>query len=193
MLQRLRDARRRVVGARCAAAAVSHIGRRHAAEGVPNQDTYFSCWAVPDVFVAAVFDGHGDAGGTAARLAAGAMRAALEARLRGSARAGVPLEASVKGAFKETASAVANDACARESGTTATVVVVRGDACVIGHVGDSGAAVLSRKAPLAKKLEARFATVPHRPGASPSEDARVSAAGGILTEGYVVDQVTRDK
>lgn len=188
MLQRLRDSRRR--GTRCAVAAVSLLGRRHAAEGVPNQDTHFAC-RVADAFVAAVFDGHGDAGETAALLVSKAVREALETSLDGAAS--VPLEAAVADAFVQAARAVGEHECAKESGTTATIVAVRGDSCVVGHVGDSAAVVLTRAAPLVQRLVPRFMTRPHRPGASAAEDARVMAAGGIVANGYVVDQVTRDK
>lgn len=158
----------------------SVVGDSHAEDGTGNQDSFF-IERTDSHFFAGVFDGHGAQGDKAATLACRTTRDKL---IDGLAQDNImSLRSLVQDALKEAARVVRGAECAASSGTTATLVGVRGDDMVVGHVGDSCAALLARDW---RKVAPRFVTKPHRPGVSASEDTRVIKYGGVLYEGYVV-------
>lgn len=168
-------------------------GRRHRAAGERNQDACFALWATEDAYTAGVFDGHGNGGEELATVAADTMRVALTRRLQ--SRVPAALDTMVSAAFSDGARAVAQHRAANVAGTTATLVCVRAEVCVIAHAGDSLATLLyySPSVMRPRRLQSRFFTVPHRPGFSDIEDDRAIAAGAIYNNGYVLDRVTRSK
>ncbi len=170
-----------------AVSARTKLGALHADEKVPNQDAHFVTRGANEEVVVGVFDGHGERGHEVAQFASSCMSKYLLARLDNG---GSSLKSIVSAAFAETAQAVKTNPCADTSGTTATVLVLRKDECVLAHVGDSCGVLYQRGL---RKLTPRFALRPHRPGLCKTEDSRVAAFGGICHDGYVVDQVTRKK
>lgn len=193
---------------RVSAQHVSKIGELHKLDSIPNQDACFDMLRPHDAsakqvnvgsqwqatiasatFAVAVFDGHGDEGHIASQRASTLMQESLDQLLTNNERADLTMVA--KKAFAQVAHTLAKEPCARDSGTTATVVLVRDKDMVIAHVGDS-CAVLVSQISRTKKCVAKHVTQMHRTNVE-SEALRVEQAGGILTDGYVVDQVTQNK
>lgn len=165
----------------------SVTGKHHSQEGTPNQDFHFVARPPTGELIAGVFDGHGPEGHILSEKTACVMRNAILKRLD----AGVSIRTMLTAAFAETAGTISESKAANESGTTATVVVIRGHDCFIAYAGDSSAVLFSKD--WRGTFAPKFTTQTHRPGVSRTEDARIRAYGGVLYRGYVVDKVTRRK
>lgn len=179
---------------------LSETGVLHQADGIPNQDSAFkvmrpdlkayrtldkspelSC--APGTFLAGVFDGHGQQGEFASALAAERMSFAIERMLTDDENA--DLETVVRKAFREVAAALNSASCGIDSGTTASIALVKDGDLVIGNVGDSKVLLLSDNG--LGRVCTRYASPMHRP-TDEKEAARIIAAGGQVMEGYVVDE-----
>lgn len=164
-------------------------GSQHKEEGVSNQDAHFVVKTeVGGEILIGVFDGHGEKGGEASKLASSIMKQSLLRRLE--TNNGVTLKTIMVSSFAETSQKLSMSDCGKTSGTTATVAIIKNNECIVGYVGDS-CGVLYQKGLM--KLNARYILQPHRPGICKIEDTRIKAYGGLCHDGYVVDQVSRKK
>lgn len=158
---------------------------------------------VEGVYALGMFDGHGAEGHVAAELACTYMEGALDRLFTEEvgAEAGVPrkvaapavgsLQMIAEKAFAQVAKLMEAEKCARGSGTTASIVLVRGPEVCIAHAGDSCAVYVNQQGK--KQWISRYVTKMHRPGMIEREDERVRKAGGLLVDGYVVDKVSKRK
>jgi serine/threonine protein phosphatase PrpC len=188
--------------------ALTVIGSLHTADGVPNQDASFTMtWpgvglasrkrqgrspgATTDgIYGIGVFDGHGDAGHTASRMACQLAKETLNRLFTSDYRDG-RVEHYVRLTFEILSNALDAHPCSEDSGTTATIAIVHDSEVVIGHCGDSCGLLISSGSAGARGT-ARYVTPMHRT-AYETERARIDRAGGLVMEGYVVDKETKNK
>jgi serine/threonine protein phosphatase PrpC len=184
-------------------------GAMHKADNIPNQDSSFVLnfpgqslpWAsspnplgwrttADGIHVVGVFDGHGEHGHIASKIACETARETLE-RLLFTEYKDATMEDYVRLTFETIANKVESEPCGRDSGATGSIVVVHDSTFVIGHVGDSCALVVSKPGPLRAPV-ARHMTTLHRL-VNEEERERIVNAGGIVVNGYVIDKETRKK
>lgn len=178
----------------------SVIGQMHLADDIPNQDSACTTMRpdvkafhtmrrrrnprrLPGVFLIGVFDGHGPQGEQASALASERMNFAIDRKLMDDQSA--DLETVVREAFEEVTAALNSAQCGTDSGTTASIAIVKDEQLVIANVGDSKVLLLSDNG--IGKVCSRYASPVHRP-VNEDEAARIAAAGGRVLEGYVVDK-----
>lgn len=168
-------------------------GEQHMTDDIPNQDIAYAMVRNAGkkshdgrkrLITAGVFDGHGEQGHVASKLASNRMELAIDGLLSDESSSQSMTEV-LKAAFKETAAIVDSAACGVGSGTTASVVIVRGDELCIGWVGDSVVIVVTDGANH-RTPTIRFASPMHRT-TDQDEAARIIKAGGRVQDGYVVD------
>lgn len=185
---------------------VTVIGEFHKKDGVPNQDTSFSLMlpgkrlATPKgpralvtadgIFAIGVFDGHGDDGHVASKMASEVAQQTLS-RLFSSDYTQGRIEHYLKLTFEVMSNTLAEHPCSEDSGTTATIAIVYDSEVVIAHCGDSCGLFMSCENAGAR-ARSRYVTQMHRPALEP-EAERIKSAGGLLIDGYVVDKETKKK
>lgn len=162
----------------------TQIGSIHENSGAPNQDAcmWFDCGKFS---FAGVFDGHGDDGHSISELASQTMKDNLKAMLEAEPK--TDIEKALRDAFKAFSDAIDVLGSSVSSGCTASVVIVRGDECVIGSIGDSTVVVMTLKGAFTSALKPKFKTKNHRIELE-TERERIKAAGGKVFEAYVLDK-----
>lgn len=185
---------------------VTKTGALHEKDGVPNQDASFSLmWpgkrlATPKgrrpaatangIFAIGVFDGHGDDGHTASKIASEVAQQTLSRLFTSSYNKG-KVEDYLKLTFEVMSNRLDEHACAVDNGTTATIAIVYDSVVVIAHCGDSCGLLISSQNDSAR-ARSRHVTPMHRPSLE-LEAERIKVAGGLIVEGYVVDKETKKK
>lgn len=130
----------------------------------------------PPASLFALFDGHG--GASVAQYASKRLLEFVEEEMRNCGDVMNALERAFLGTDEE----VLGDAKARGCGTTATVVVLKGQDVWIGWVGDSGVVVWNEEDGMRRLVE------DHRPGRR-EEMERIEKAGGWVVKGGRVNGV----
>lgn len=182
------------------AGTTSCIGKLHEADGIPNQDRSFTAirphetrqakedrFMTNGVHVIVVCDGHGVLGHIASGLAVASMKAALNRQFEAPQL--LELDEIARTAFIDVASALDSASCSMDSGSTCSLVLVRGTEIVIAWVGDSSAAIISKDR---NKPSIRYITPSHRTSTE-AEAERIIQHGGIIRDEYVIDQATESK
>jgi serine/threonine protein phosphatase PrpC len=187
--------------------AVTTIGTLHDGDKVPNQDASFTLLspgarlqsAKPrpgratsnGIYGIGVFDGHGDDGHTASKIACQLAKDTLQRLFTSDYKHG-KIEHYLRLTFEIMSNALNAHPCSEDSGTTATIAIVYDGEIVIAHCGDSCGLVVSASGAAATRPNARYVTPMHRT-AYERESARIKESGGLMLEGYVVDKVTKRK
>lgn len=190
-------------GGRTDVNVVNRRGSLHELSDVPNQDSWYIVRGggeedEEEWVSVGVFDGHGDQGHHASELAARAVRDSVKKQWEERSGEGGDMEERgvmmevLKTAFLDGNEEIRASNYSSSAGCTATVVIVCGATAVVGTVGDSAAAVLRRTGPKVQKLELRWASIDHRLDVT-EERERISRAGGIIYDHYVVDKVEKNK
>lgn len=180
-------------------AATTTTGRKHADCNLENQDSYFiktitsyketsgskkSCFRKKTpIYCVGVFDGHGQMGREVSKKAAEQMEMAVDLWLQ----AEEDLEEVLRNSFKEVARTLKESGMANDSGSTGSVVIVKGKEVVMGHVGDSTITLWDRKRRKTKDLIARYISMSHRPEVE-SERERIEKFGGVIKGDYVMQK-----
>ena len=92
--------------------------------------------------------------------------------------------------FEEVAAALDSADCSKDSGTTASVVLLRNEDLAIANVGDSSVLVLAQHQ-WRRTRTIRFESMNHRPS-NADELERIKAAGGRTYGNYVVDEEAKN-
>lgn len=186
---------------------VTKTGALHESDKIPNQDMSFTMLqprsrlaakkgppgpaTTQGIYSVGVFDGHGDDGHTASKIACDVAKKTLRRLFECDNEHG-KIEDYLRLTFQLMSNELNAHPCSIDSGTTATIAVVYDSEIVIAHCGDSCGLVISASGAAARKPQARHVTDMHRPE-SFDERQRIEAAGGLVMEGYVVDKVTKRK
>ena len=145
------------------------VGLAEAICARPRMEDRHAVSVAPDgVTIVAVFDGHG--GSRVAEAAAGRVVDVVASSVKRDPRFTGNAWAQIFAALDTPAPSV---------GSTATVLCLVPPMLHVAHVGDSRALLVRPATPLRLTLDHRYET--------PSERARILAAGGEFRDGYVVD------
>lgn len=152
------------------AAACTLVGRKRCKPDWINQDSYLVTTLAPSMMLAAVFDGHGVHGHTVSAHVRGIFEKA-SSNLAAAAEAGKLADALTSVFLQAHSSLRGMPSVAHQSGTTATVAIVDGEAgtITVAHVGDSTLMV-------SRGPEVTFSTKDHKVDAAVAKE--VAARGG---------------
>ncbi|KAA8496519.1 putative protein phosphatase 2C 2 [Porphyridium purpureum] len=168
---------------------ITLMGIMHEQGGVPNQDYALDVTIGGDekVWIACVFDGHGDDGHEISKIAATTAKAAFEKVIAAGEK---DLGKIIEKVFKEANEAVDLSEFCRTSGCTGSMCIVRGMEMAAGNVGDSSIVLCSAKG---AAYHPKWHSTDHRLD-DDAEKARIVENGGIIYEDqYVVDKVEKNK
>lgn len=174
-------------------------GSQHIAEGTPNQDICFALVrngnrSVKRVITAGVFDGHGNEGHIASKTACMQMERSIDAYIFNDSTSEISnsLSKILTTSFIETSHVVNGSNAALNSGSTASILLIKENQLCIGWVGDSLALIVAdANKTNGYRTGIRYMTKMHRVS-NEDELKRIKQANGQVQDGYVVDATAKN-
>lgn len=154
----------------------------------PNQDAYdvkyvpAVSWSAGPVFIAGVFDGHGEDGHVVSKMVCTLLMKFVCEEAAAHQQREVFRERGLRAACERAEAALVDKKVAYESGTTAVLAVVCCEEVMLLNVGDSGVSFTLQDG------TTRYVTRDHSPD-DPDEHDRITAAGGYVA-GSVQEEST---